>query len=74
MRISSAQNTLGFEKLVGPYAVAKLRLTQTIESAINQNKSAEESKAKLDYKLRIFLSDTLESPNSEPIGTFAVAI
>ena len=64
-----AQNALGFEKLVGPYAVAKLRLTQTIESAINQSKSQAESKAKLDHKLRIFLSDTLESPNTEPIGT-----
>ena len=37
-----AQNALGFEKLVEPYAVAKLRLTQTIESAINQNKSPDE--------------------------------
>ena len=64
-----AQNALGFEKLVGPYAVAKLRLTQTIESAINQNKSPDEDKAKLEHKLRIFLSDTLESPKTEPIGT-----
>ena len=64
-----AQNAFGFEKLVGPYAVAKLRLTQTIESAINQNKSPDERKEKLDHKLRIFLSDTLESPNTEPVGT-----
>ena len=63
-----AKNALGFEKLVGPYAVAKLRLTQTIESAINKNKSPNEGKSKLDHKLRIFLTDTLESPNQEPIG------
>ena len=63
-----AQNALGFEKLVGPYAVAKLRLTQTIESAINWNKSSSECKAKTSQKLRIFLTDTLESPNQEPLG------
>ena len=64
-----AQNALGFEKLVGPYAVAKLRLTQTIESALNQNKSPDEEKSRLAHQLRVFLSDTLESPNTEPIGT-----
>ena len=63
-----AQNTLGFEKLVGPYAVAKLRLTQTIESAINRNKSSDETNIEPSPKLRIFLTDTLESPNQEPIG------
>src|SRR6202041_881820 len=56
-----AENMYGFEILVGPYAVAHLRLKQAIEGAggslptIGQGKNAEK-------RLKIYLADTLESP------------
>lgn len=58
----------GFEVLVGPYAVAHLRLTQALEGAINDSKAAGEPEEKLGARLKIYLADTLESPNSAPPG------
>lgn len=55
-----AENMYGFEILVGPYAVAHLRLTQSIEGA--------GGKLPPEQRLRIFLADTLESPNASPPG------
>jgi hypothetical protein len=53
-----AQNMYGFEILVGPYAVSHLRLSQALES----------SGATISGRLRIYLADTLESPNATPPG------
>jgi len=61
-----ATNMHGFEVLVGPYAVAHLRLTKTLEAAINANKSENEPSERLGNRLNIFLADTLESPNAKP--------
>ena len=47
-----AQNMHGFEILIGPYAVAKLRLSQTLKGL----------DADLAGRLNIFLADTLEDP------------
>ena len=63
-----AENMHGFEILVGPYAVAHLRLTQALEGAINAAKSDGEPDEKLDKRLHIYLADTLESPNAAPPG------
>lgn len=53
-----ALNMYGFEILVGPYAVAHLRLSQTLEGA----------GAKIPGRINIYLADTLESPNATPPG------
>lgn len=63
-----AENMHGFEILVGPYAVAHLRLTQALEGAINDAKEAGEPEEKLGKRLNIYLADTLESPNKAPPG------
>ena len=63
-----AENMHGFEVLVGPYAVAHLRLTQALEGAINDAKAAGEPEEKLGQRLNIYLADTLESPNAAPPG------
>lgn len=63
-----AENMHGFEILVGPYAVAHLRLTQALEGAMNDAKAAGEPDEKLDKRLNIYLADTLESPNHAPPG------
>ena len=63
-----ARNMHGFEVLVGPYAVAHLRLTQALEGAMNEAKTAGEPDEKLDARLNIYLADTLESPNHAPPG------
>ena len=63
-----AENMHGFEVLVGPYAVAHLRLTQALEGAINSAKSEGEPEEKLNKRLNIYLADTLESPNAAPPG------
>jgi hypothetical protein len=63
-----AQNMYAFEILVGPYAVAHLRLTQALEGAINNAKLEGEPDEKLDKRLNIYLADTLESPNKAPPG------
>lgn len=63
-----AENMYGFEVLVGPYAVAHLRLTQALGGAINDSKVAGEPEEKLGKRLNIYLADTLESPNSAPPG------
>ena len=57
-----ARNIYGFEILIGPYAVAHLRLTQALES----------EGATIGDRLNIFLADTLESPNAEPHGTLSL--
>ncbi|WKW11486.1 N-6 DNA methylase [Pseudogemmatithrix spongiicola] len=54
---TAAKNLHGFELLVGPYAVAHLRLTQMIH--------AENAKPGSDG-VRVYLTDTLESPHKEP--------
>ncbi len=63
-----AANMHGFEVLVGPYAVAHLRLTQALEGAINEAKAAGDPEEKLAKRLNIYLADTLESPNAAPPG------
>ncbi len=66
-----AENMHGFEVLVGPYAVAHLRLTQALEGAMNDaNAAAGEPEEKLGKRLNIYLADTLESPNHAPPGGF----
>lgn len=52
-----AQNFYAFEILVGPYAVAHLRLTKLI---IDEGGSLPEE------GIRVFLTDTLESPHADP--------
>ena len=54
--------------LVGPYAVAHLRLTQALEGAINNSKAPGGPEERLGKRLNIYLADTLESPNSAPPG------
>jgi hypothetical protein len=54
-----AQNMYAFEFLVGPYAVAHLRLTQEILS---------EGGNLPEGRLHVFLADTLESPYTTPPG------
>lgn len=49
-----ARNLYGFELLVGPYAVAHLRLTQAVKEAGGREP---------DDGVHIYLTDTLESPN-----------
>ena len=64
-----AENMHGFEILVGPYAVAHLRLTQALEGAMNDAKAAVgDPEEKLGKRLNIYLADTLESPNAAPPG------
>jgi len=64
-----AENMHGFEVLVGPYAVAHLRLTQALEGAMNDAKAAiGDPEEKLAKRLNIYLADTLESPNAAPPG------
>lgn len=63
-----AANMHGFEVLVGPYAVAHLRLTQALEGAMNEAKAAGDPEEKLQERLNIYLADTLESPNAAPPG------
>lgn len=63
-----AENMHGFEVLVGPYAVAHLRLTQALEGAINDAKAEGEPEEKLEKRLNIYLADTLESPSAAPPG------
>ena len=53
-----ARNMHGFEILIGPYAVAHVRLTQALES----------EGAVLGDRLNIYLADTLGSPNVAPPG------
>ena len=50
-----ADRLYGFEILVGSYSVAHLRLTQRLENAGVRNK-----------QVKIYLTDTLESPNRVP--------
>jgi hypothetical protein len=54
-----AQNLHGFEILVGPYAVAHLRLTQGILDHGGELPSE---------GVHVFLADTLESPLADPAG------
>jgi len=63
-----AENMHGFEVLVGPYAVAHLRLTQSLEGAMNADKAEGEPQEQLAKRLNIYLADTLESPNKAPPG------
>lgn len=63
-----AENMYGFEILVGPYAVAHLRLTQALEGAMNDAKEVNEPEQRLGNRLNIYLADTLESPNAAPPG------
>lgn len=63
-----ADNMYGFELLVGPYAVAQLRLTQTLEGAMNSDRDPEEPPKTLSKRLNIYLADTLESPYATPPG------
>ena len=63
-----ASNMHGFEILVGPYAVAHLRLTQALEGAINEDTPEGAEKWVLANRLNIYLADTLESPNASPPG------
>lgn len=49
-----AENLFGFELLVGPYAVAHVRLTQLLHELGGQEP---------DEGMNVYLTDTLESPN-----------
>lgn len=55
-----AERVYGFELLVGPYAVAELRTSQTLRKW-GAERHREDS--------RVFLVDTLDSPNTEPRKT-----
>jgi len=56
-----AKNTHAFEILVGPYAVAHLRISEAIRARGGEFP---------DDGLHVYLTDTLESPNAEaPAGT-----
>ena len=55
-----AENMYGFEILVGPYAVAHLRLSQVIEGVGGTLPS--------EGRVKLYLADTLESPNASPPG------
>jgi hypothetical protein len=57
-----AQQLLAFEILVGPYAVCQLRLTREFDAA----------GASLPDGPRVYLTDTLESPNAEPPGQISL--
>lgn len=63
-----AENLYGFEILVGPYAVAQLRLTQTLEGAMNSDKLEGDPHVSIGRRLNIYLADTLESPHAKPPG------
>lgn len=65
-----AENLYGFEVLVGPYAVAHLRLTQALEAAMNAGRKEGEPEEKLTRRLHIYLADTLASPHLAPPGGF----
>lgn len=56
---TAARNVHAFELLVGPYAVAHLRLTQQIVA---------EGAALPADGVHVYLTDTLESPNAAPPG------
>lgn len=55
-----AENMYGFEVLVGPYAVAHLRVSQAIQG--------EGGSLPAEGRPKIYLADTLESPNATPPG------
>jgi hypothetical protein len=57
-----AQQLLAFELLVGPYAVCQLRMTRALEDA----------GALLPDGPRVYLTDTLESPNAEAPGQISL--
>jgi hypothetical protein len=63
-----AEHMLAFEILVGPYAVAHLRLTQALEGAMNENLAKGEPPNALRGRLKVYLADTLESPETAPPG------
>lgn len=63
-----AENLYGFEILVGPYAVAQLRLTQTLEAAMNEGREEDEPEKTLNQRLNIYLADALASPSEKPPG------
>ena len=60
-----ARNVHAFELLVGPYAVAHLRMTERIQA---RGGVLPEDGA------HVYLSDTLESPYAEPPGQMALAL
>ena len=60
-----AQNLYGFELMVGPYAVTELRVTNALHGYGDTSSNG----------AQIYLTDTLESPNSQPIqGYFEPAL
>ena len=64
-----AENLHGFEILVGPYAVAHLRLTQAPRRRDQRRQSLRATPdEKLDKTAEYYLADTLESPNKAPPG------
>lgn len=67
-----AQNMHGFEILVGPYAVAHLRLKQALEGSMNATCTVGSKDQKLSGRLKIYLADTLESPYREPEGVLTL--
>jgi len=58
-----AENIHAFELLVGPYAVAHLRLSEQVEQAGGQLPAD---------GAHVYLTDTLESPNASPPGQFTL--
>lgn len=59
-----ARNLIGFELLVGPYAVAHLRLSRELASAAGE----EGADPLAEQPLQVFLADTLESPEPPDAG------
>ncbi|MCC7267065.1 MAG: N-6 DNA methylase, partial [Caulobacteraceae bacterium] len=64
---SLAENLYGFEVLVGPYAVAHLRLKQTIEG-VGGTLPILSGGMHAERRLKIYLADALSSPNEAPPG------
>jgi hypothetical protein len=62
---TAARNVHAFELLVGPYAVAHLRVTQRI--LIEGGSLAKDG-------VHVYLTDTLESPNASPPGHLPLAL
>lgn len=59
-----ARNLIGFELLIGPYAIAHLRLSRELAGAAGD----EGDDPLADQPVQVFLTDTLESPNPHNEG------
>ncbi|OGH18007.1 MAG: hypothetical protein A3C22_01860 [Candidatus Levybacteria bacterium RIFCSPHIGHO2_02_FULL_37_10] len=60
----------GFELLVAPYAIAHLKLTLELERLGFDFSLTENDQDKENDRLKIFLANTLDDPEKQPIGLF----